>query len=251
MIDIHTHVLPRLDDGAKDVETAVSMLEREVEQGVRTVVFTPHYYSRKCPTAQFLAEREEALARLKGYIPTGLTVRLGAEVHFTGVNDADYEELAELKIEGTRHILLEFPFTTVWDGSLFSALADFIDETGLIPIVAHVERYVEVFKDPSVVNRLVDMGCLIQVNAAAFADKWVSKLALPLLRHGLVHCVGTDAHDTDKRKPNYASAAEAIKKARLFPKFERVQSNMQMILDGGQVCVERAKPVKKRFGKFR
>ncbi len=250
MIDIHTHILPRLDDGAKDTATAVAMLQAELAQGVDKVVLTSHFYGKRHSPQQFLEKRAAAFAHLQEKIPQGIEIYLGAEVHFTGVNIADYEELCKLSIGDTNFILIEFPFTTVWTRSLPEKLSEFICETGYTPIIAHVERYREVQKNPALVNELVEMGCLIQVNADSFLQKRDKGLAFALLKHGLVHCIGSDTHDMGERAPRLAEAREALEKAGYAYLWERAQKITSEILEGGQVCVERCKPVKKFFGKY-
>ena len=111
IVDFHTHILPQLDDGANDETMAIAMLESEVKQGVTDVLFTPHYYGKTCSPDDFLEQRNEAWNSLKTHAPVGLNVYLGAEVHFTGVNVIDYEELCKLAIADTEYILIEFPFT--------------------------------------------------------------------------------------------------------------------------------------------
>ncbi len=250
MIDIHTHILPHFDDGAKDTETSLAMLREERSQGVDTVVVTPHYYGRRHSPAQFLERSRSAYQRLAAQVGEGVTLRLGAEVHFTGINIPDYEELCSLAIEGTKYILIEFPFTSVWTKSLTDSLADFVYETGYTPIVAHVERYGEVQKKPAIATELINMGCLLQVNAGSFLHKGERGLALALMRHGMVHCIGSDAHDMGGRAPNMLSARELLVKENLLVEWERTQSIMQKVIRGEQVRVESGKPVKKFLGKY-
>lgn len=252
MVDIHTHILPHLDDGAKDTATSLAMLEEQLSQGVTTVVFTPHYYGRKHSPARFLEKRNEAYARLQERIPQGINVRLGAEVHFTGINVPEYEELCKLAIEGTTYILLELPFTTKWTRELTNIIADFVYETGYTPIIAHVERYKEVLKNPELVNELVELGCLIQVNAQAFLDKKQKGFALALVKRGLMHCIGSDSHDLEERKPCLAEAKEVFKQEGFAEAWEIIQENMRKVLSNEEVEVCQATPIKKRlFGGYR
>ncbi len=250
MIDIHTHILPHLDDGAKDTATAVAMLQAELAQGVDKVVLTSHFYGKRHSPQRFLEKRAEAFARLKEKIPQGIELYLGAEVHFTGVNTAEYEELCRLAIGDTKFILIEFPFTTVWTKSLMEKLSEFIYETGYTPIIAHVERYREVQKKPSIVSELAEMGCLMQVNADSFLQKRERGLAFALLKRGWVHCIGSDTHDMAERAPRLAEAKAEIEKAGYAHLWERAQEIAFRVLEGEQVRVERCKPVKKFFGKY-
>ena len=251
MIDIHTHILPRFDDGAKDSAMSVAMLERELSQGVKTVVLTSHFYGRKHSPKHFLQRREGAFERIKERIPEGLDVRLGAEVHFTGINLVDCEELCSLAIEGTKCILLEFPFTSKWSGELMDSLAEFISETGYTPIIAHIERYNEVLKRPAYVTELVNMGCLLQMNAQAFLNKKERNFAFTLLRKDLVHCIGSDAHDLELRACQLAEAIAAVEAEGLADKWERAQTIMQEVLRGEQPDFETEERVKKFLGKYK
>lgn len=250
MIDMHTHILPHIDDGAKDSTMSAFMLKKEAEQGVKTVVLTSHYYGRKHSPARFLERRASAFERIKGKIPEGLEVRLGAEVHFTGVNVAEHEELCKLAIEGTKYILIEFPFTEKWTYELLDKLADFIGETGYTPIIAHAERYREIQKRPAYITELIDMGCLIQINTQAFLNKKDKKLAYALLKKGMVHCLGTDTHDLDSRAPIYTEAKNAVEKAGFEAEWSMIQENMQKILANEETIVSPPKPLKKFFGKY-
>ena len=112
MIDIHTHILPHMDDGAKDSATALRMLDMSIAQGVETVVFSPHYYGKSRSPQKFLEARGAMYEHIRARIPEGIKTRLAAEVHFTGVNSIDEEEMCSLAIEGTEYLLVEFPFTT-------------------------------------------------------------------------------------------------------------------------------------------
>ena len=245
MIDMHTHILPHIDDGAKESLVSVAMLQLELDQGVHTVLFSPHYYGRRHSPARFLERRNAAFERLKSKIPEGINVRLGAEVHFTGINVLEADDFCSLAIEGTKYILVELPFDTAWHGEILDKLSALIAETGYTPIIAHVERYDEVWKNPAIVSSLVRMGCLIQVNTYAFLDKKEKRLAFALLKHGLVHCIGSDAHDMGQRRPNVLDAKKAFEQAGFANEWEQIQQNMQNVF--ADKAVERAfsTPVKK------
>ncbi len=247
MIDIHTHILPNVDDGADSISASAELMRMEVEQGVKELVFTPHYYGKKT-AEEFLTKREEAKKRIEAEIPRGLKVRMGAEILLTGINDPTDELICALAIEGTKCVMLELPFSSRWSDRLFDRISDFIAETGYTPIIAHVERYNEALNDPSVLSYLVQMGCLIQVNTGAFLHKSTRRFAFALLKHGLVHCIGTDAHDTDRRAPNYAEARELIRKKKYTDEFTSVQWSMKKILAGEALRNPYTKV--KKWGKF-
>ena len=248
MIDFHTHILPAIDDGARNREESAQMLEKEIEQGVECVVFTPHYYGKRRSPEQFLQRREAAFAKIKEGLPSNLQTRLGAEILFTGLNMADNEELCSLAIEGTKYVLFEFPFTEKWPASFWENLSEFIQETDYTPIIAHVERYLETQKNPALFNRLIKMGCLLQVNTTSFIEKRSRSLAFALLKHGFVHCLGTDSHDTQTRACDYAKVKALFEEKGYGEEFADIQNNMHQILAGEYVAPKACTRIKKFFG---
>ena len=202
MIDFHSHVLPGIDDGAKDLETSVAMLKESKRQGVTTVVCTPHYYGRKRSPERFFEKRREAYDLLAPHIPDGMELKLAAEVFFTEDSVISNEQLAQFCIEGTRYVMIELPFTPKIAERVFERLEAFIAETDCIPIIAHVDRYPAVLKKPAILKRLTEMGCLLQMNAQALEVKGVKSFALAALKKGLISAVGTDMHNMSDRAPN-------------------------------------------------
>ena len=247
MIDFHTHILPNIDDGANSVAVSAQLLAMEAEQGVTEIVFTPHYYGKRT-VEEFIALRENAVEQIRGSMPNGMKVRLGAEVYLTGINDPTDEMLCDLAIEGTKCVLVEFPFSTAWSDRLLERVNSFIADTGYTPVIAHVERYAEALASPSVVFELVRMGCLIQLNTRAFTEKSTRRFAFALLKHGLVHCIGTDAHDLENRAPDYLSAERAVEKVGFDAEWTELQWCMRMTL-AGETIRKPFSPVRK-FGKF-
>lgn len=231
MIDIHTHILPGIDDGAGDTSVSAEILATEAAQGVKEIVFTPHYYAQ-VTAEEFIAQRDAAYNSIKEYIPRGMKVRCGAEILLTGVNDPSDEAICSLAIKGTKCVLFELPFSSHWSQRLLDRISDFIEETGYTPIIAHIERYAEALEHPEIVTSLVQMGCLIQVNTHAFLSKSTRRFAFALMKHGLLHCMGTDAHSMGKRAPDYAEAKEAIRRKRRMDEFNNVQWCMKKILAG-------------------
>lgn len=244
MTDIHTHVLPRIDDGAPDRETAARMLEELRSQGVTTVVLTPHYYGRFHSPRAFLNKRKEAYEKIRDTVPQGTNVRLGAEVHFSDAF-AGNEQSAQLAIEGTRYVLIELPFPSEWNNLLFRKIRYFMDETDCVPIIAHFCRYLQVRKNPALLSDLAAMGCLLQVNASAFLDPKDRRLIFAAMKHNLVHCIGSDCHNLTDRAPDYKAAIDAAEKAGFKDKIEEIQQTMKDILADRDVVRKTSRPVKK------
>ena len=251
MTDFHSHVLPKMDDGAKSVEVASKMLLLSKEQGVTTVLATSHYYGKQRSPEDYLSARNNSYELLKPHIPEGVSVKLGAEVYFSERSYVDFDKLMPLCIEGTNYLLIELPFVKNWEESLYQKLADLIAETGCAPVLAHVDRYAAFFAKPKRLLRFLEMGCLIQVNTDAFFEKSAKGFALALLKKGYVHALGTDMHDCDTRAPSYAKAKAVVEEAGLLAEWEKAQACMQKMISGERVEAEMPAPIQKFFGKFR
>ena len=248
MIDFHSHVLPHIDDGAKETAISIQMLEESKRQGVTTVICTPHYYGKKRSPQHFIEKRDACYRQLLPSIPDGMELRLGAEVYFSEDSVVSNHELSLLALENTRYVMLELPFTPKFSPRLFERIEEFIRETDSIPLIAHVDRYPAVLKKPSIVTRLIEMGCLIQINAEAFVTPRIKNLAKALFEKGMVHAVGSDMHNMAERKPNMAQFLAYLNSQ---PKHlqEALENSEAAILNGETVNAV-GKPIRRVFGKY-
>ena len=251
MTDFHTHVLPRLDDGASSVEVASKMLLSAYQQGVTNIVASSHYYCRNRSPEQFLEDRNNSYELLKEHIPDGVQLRLGAEVYVSERLSINPQSLKQLCIEGTNYLLIELPFVKKWEGSLYEKISELIEDTGCVPVLAHVDRYAAFINQPKRLLDFIHMGCLIQVNASAFIEKHVQSFAFALLKKGYVHCIGSDMHDCLHRGCDLQKAKLAVEERGLLDKWEFAQTTMQRILAGEGIEIPVPLPIKKCFGKFR
>lgn len=210
MVDFHTHILPGLDDGSKHLTHSLQMLRMEREQGIDTVVLTPHFYSTQQSPEKFLSRRQGAWERLAGELEEGMPrLLLGAEVQYFD-NMENLPCLSTLCIQGTRLLLLEMPFDH-WDQRVVRTVQE-IQGAGEIQVVlAHVERYLSFHRNPRALEELRRTGVLMQVNASFF-DGWLHrKKALSMLRKGEFQLIGSDCHDPVTRKPNWELVPENVK----------------------------------------
>jgi len=210
MIDIHSHILPNLDDGSKSVEMSLEMLRRGAAQGVQTVVATPHFYPTRNNPEKFCEDRQNARERL-GQLPEGLPqVLLGAEVaYFDGISRS--EELEGLCLGGTRLLLVEMPMTA-WNDHMITELENISGNLGLQPVLAHVDRYLHRSQLPRYLDYLLSVDVLAQANAEAFLEFSKRGKMLRLLKNGCLDFLGSDAHNLTTRPPNLAEAARVIEK---------------------------------------
>lgn len=209
MIDLHSHILPGIDDGSESLEMTHAMLELLQQQGVHTVVATPHFYAMKDTPDNFLRRRAQAAAQLQAgeNMPQ---ILLGAEVaYFDGMSNS--EALEKLRLGGTELLLVEMPFGT-WTGRMVKEICQLPLQTGLRPVLAHVERYRKRDQLPKYRRQLLEQGILLQCNAEAFVDRSTRRWALGQLKQGNVHFLGSDAHNLTARPPKMDQATQIISK---------------------------------------
>ena len=210
MLDIHSHILPKFDDGSKSSEMSLEMLRKSAEQGVTTMVSTSHFYADSEDPAHFLARRAAARDRLNAKLTGGEPeILYGAEIlYYPGISHSD--EIASLAIEGTSLILIELPFVR-WNSNLFDELVSLQYHTRLHLVLAHVERYQDIQKR-DVFDSLFEHPFYFQCNAEAFLFRRSRKLAMKLLDRGRLHFLGTDCHNITDRAPNMDEARKVIEK---------------------------------------
>ena len=199
IIDIHTHILPGVDDGAAALEESLEMLRLQRQAGVERLYLTPHFYPRHQDFSEFLEKREEAWDQLRAAAAGEgwPELRLGAEVHYSP--DILEMDLRRLTLGDSDFLLLELPHQRY--PAYGEAVVLRMQEEGITPILAHVERFPYFRKDPALLKRLVDLGALGQVSADALGMKMDKGFARACLGCGLAQLVGSDAHNTEDRRP--------------------------------------------------
>lgn len=210
-VDFHSHILPGIDDGSKNPEESVAMLQMEQAQGIDCVVATPHFYPQHDQLSCFLERRAQAVKLLKEKTEGKDLPRLhiGAEVHFfQGISDCD--ALPQLTIGGGQYILIEMP-QALWTEGMFNQLERIYTKHNLYPIIAHIDRYLGGFRSGKLLRRLEEMPVLVQANAEFFLDKRTEKKAIRLLEAGKIHLLGSDCHNLSSRKPNLEEALKLIR----------------------------------------
>lgn len=212
LIDFHSHILPGIDDGSKSLEESIAMLKMEARQGIKKVVLSPHFYPHRDSPERFLHRREIAEARLKEGMRNlkGLPeLEVGAEVHFfNGISDSQY--LDSLTIKGKRCILLEMQ-QPIWSESVYREMSSIFYDRGIIPIIAHVDRYISRFRTYGIPERLADLPVLVQANASFFLQPGTKGMAMKMLREGKIQLLGSDCHNMTSRRPNLDLALESIR----------------------------------------
>jgi protein-tyrosine phosphatase len=208
VVDIHSHILPEVDDGPKSWDVCAEMCRRAAADGITHMVATPHANDRYHYDREYL---KGLLAHLQQLVGDSPKLSLGCDFHlsYDNVQDA-LANPTRYVIEGTRYLLVEFSNFSIpqqiteW----FFKLAN----TGMTPIVTHPERNPILRETPQRICEWAEQGCVIQVTGSAFTGFWGERsrrAAQWLLEQQAVHVLATDAHDLEKRIPILSTSRDA------------------------------------------
>lgn len=210
MLDLHSHILPCIDDGSRSVEESLLLLDMLKRQGISTVAATPHFYANAASVQSFIENRDKAFNSL-GFLAEEKypKVLLGAEVLFySGISRL--EGIERLCIEGTKLLLLEMPFAR-WTDSVVEELLQMSRSASYTVVLAHIERYYAM-QSSALWQRLKENDVLFQTNASFYLSFSTRRKALRLLKNGFVHFVGSDCHNTINRPPKIGDAYSFLAK---------------------------------------
>ena len=232
LTDLHCHILPGIDDGAKDLDTAVALLKEQKSQGVEQIVFTPHFWSWEKSLCQFALDRYHAAEKLADILDElGIEWGAGAEVRMTP--DLLKMDLKSLNIVGTPYFLLEWPFTQF---PLYGReVVDRIQELDYTPVFAHIERYDYFWNSPKNLDEYIDEGIVCQINPGILLKSETRKYALKMIKDGYVHVLSSDAHNMENRPPHLKLAFQIVEK-NLGKKYaEKLKTNADLIFHGKEI----------------
>ncbi|MCM1558904.1 MAG: hypothetical protein NC123_05095 [Butyrivibrio sp.] len=230
--DMHSHVLPGLDDGAVNIRQSLNMLRIAREEGIETIYATPHFMPGKgCPDRDTILESLDGLKEAAGKEGLAVNLKYGAEYYFRQEVLRLLETDRAVPLEGTDCILTEFD---PWEEERYirRALCDILDR-GYVPVAAHVERYGALMKkDFGFIREMRSLGVLIQINTGSVTGVFGGRAkhdTRALLKRELVDLLGTDAHSDRKRAPRIKSCADY-----LYRKLEREYA--EHLLYGRALC---------------
>jgi len=240
IIDIHTHVLPGIDDGALDPDMCMQMLAKSAECGVRKIIATPHYLPWKKNAG---AEKIQALCREvqeKFHENSGISMDIypGNEIYYHVDMLDSLKKGKVLTLAGSRYVLTEF--STEASGGVMQKAVQNLREAGYIPVIAHVERCRSLRK-PDMPEKLQELGALFQMNAEVLelgmfseTGRWAKKM----LQEGRIHFLASDMHNLKNRPPLSTEALKWAEK-RLSQDYirELLWSNGNKITDGNWIMV--------------
>lgn len=213
LYDMHSHILPAFDDGAKTVEDSLSLIDCLKQQGINNICLTPHFYTNEMSVEDFVEKRAEAFEAFRPHIPEDVNIVLGAEVYVTHYL-FNNQDLSELTYGDSPYILTEFPYDSKFGEQTMRQFDIIMRNCGLIPVMPHVERYSHLLDHPDVIEELRDMGVIIQTNISNYADKapfFRKRKLLKYISNGLIDILGSDAHSFHHNTPEvFARAMQTI-----------------------------------------
>ena len=233
IIDFHSHILPGIDDGAKNVEESVALLDMLAENGTDVVIATPHFYSEENSISNFIKNRNEAYEKLKPHLkPNHPKILLGAEVLYNPLL-VGKELLYELKIQGTDFVLLEMPYSEI-DDDIIDNVAKIANAMDLKLIIAHIERYLH-FTSLRSILKLMELDVLGQMNVKSLMRFSSRRTCFKLIKKGCVHALGTDIHRVSRPVPFVKEAFPIIDKKFGDGFTERIMEKEKAILDNADL----------------
>lgn len=252
MIDIHSHILPGVDDGAKTEEDSIAMAKAAVEQGISTIIATPHHRNRR-----FDNYKEEIVTNVailndllkERNIP--LTVVPGQEVRIYGEILEDFKKGEIQTLYQSKYILIEFPMGEV--PQYAEKLLYDLQVAGLFPVIAHPERNQELLENPDRMYELIRNGALSQITAASLVGKFgkeIEQFSHQLIESNLTHFIASDAHNTSTRGFLLKEAYDLVKDVYGVETYYMFMENSQLLLDDLNVNrfePQRIKPRHKGF----
>lgn len=209
IIDWHSHILPKLDDGSKSLDMSTDILQESARQKVNIMIATPHFYGDHMTPELFFKRRQTAYNQVKEIASKHkINIGLGAEVAmFKGMDE--WSGLERFAIQGTNLILIEMPFTP-WTADDLETLEN-IRLRGLRPIIAHVERFRRIPMDKAIYNEIFDMGFIIQYNCEDLLSFFPKHRLFKLMNNTDNFILGSDCHNSDTRPQNMRMGRAVLK----------------------------------------
>ena len=208
--DIHTHIIPGIDDGSTDEETTFQMLKMSYDSGVRDIILTSHYNEMRNQTAN-VREYIDEVQNIASKVADDLKVYSGNEIFYTNNSKKLLQEKKIATLANSKYVLIEF----YYDVS-FKEVENAVNQLlmgGYWPIIAHIERF-KCLHEKGAVEHITSMGAYLQMNAGYIASAKFKEMRFinRLIKENLISFIGSDCHNTMSRKPNIDECVKVLNK---------------------------------------
>jgi protein-tyrosine phosphatase len=213
-VDLHAHILPGVDDGARNLEETVRMLRLAYKEGIRTIIATPHFVAgAKNAPVDLLRLKCEQVQQEAEKIDQNMRILLGNEIYYSDSVPEALQSGTALTLAGSRYVLIEFSPKETFK-NIFRGLGGLV-RAGYLPILAHMERYDCLHKKEDLAIELINLGCYLQMNSGSLIGGLLdteAKYRRKLVAQGLIHFLGSDCHDDKERIPSMLRAKQQLQK---------------------------------------
>lgn len=238
-LDIHSHILPGVDDGAVDIEMSLTLLEMMKAQGVTHVIATPHFYPNTDNSEDFVKITREKFSELNytAKIRNLPEIFWGCELrYFNGISKS--RSIKQFTAGGTNFLLLELPYGEPITKSVLQDITDISEQMGIMPILAHIERYYKLPGYKKLLNLISNGYARGQINAAAVIGKDEGRYCKKLIKGGYVSFLASDAHSPHRRPPLIKKALDCISENLGRSAANRLIINSNKLLEEIEECAQ-------------
>ncbi|WP_404330379.1 tyrosine-protein phosphatase [Mesobacillus maritimus] len=248
MIDLHCHILPGIDDGAQSDDDSLAMARAAVQQGITTIIATPHHKNGiyENPKQDILGKVAELNKRLQAE-KVDLQILPGQEPAITGELAEDFESGQIMTLNDTNYVFVELPSNHV--PRYTEKLLYDLQLKGLIPVIVHPERNSEIHERPELLYKLVEKGALAQLTAGSVCGRFGKKIksfSEQLIEANLVHFIASDAHNVTSRAFHLGQAYDVIEKQYGVDMVYLFTENAELLVEGLNVYKEVPQRVKRK-----
>ena len=246
MIDIHSHIINEIDDGSKNIEMTINMLKKAEQSGTTDIIATPHFMR-----GRFEVEYNEVVKKVEGLREIAkenninINIYAGQEVYYSKNILEYYNDKIIGTINNTKYMLIELPMLEFNIDEVINTIYE-LQIRGIVPIIAHPERYKQFIKKPSMINSLIKEGMLFQMNTGSIVGdfgKDVKKTAAKYLEHNVYSFIGSDAHRDRGRDTDISEALNILE----LPQKKEFINNGKVMLQNGDVEFKGTTVKEKKF----
>ena len=246
MVDIHSHIINEIDDGSKSIDMTINMLKKSEQSGTTDIIATPHFMRGRFEVEyKDVVKKVEELKKIVKENNIDINIYAGQEVYYSRKLIEYYNDKIIGTINNTKYMLIEFPMLDFNIDEIIDTIYE-LQIRGIVPIIAHPERYKQFIKKPSMINSLIKEGMLFQMNTGSIVGdfgKDVKKTAAKYLEHNVYSFIGSDAHRDRGRDTDISEALNILE----LPQKKEFINNGKVMLQNGDVEFKGTTVKEKKF----